>query len=348
MSGDIKIVLVAAIGENNVIGRDGQLPWRLPSDLKRYERFLAHLTHHGLYGLLFLLPLSGWMMSSAKNYPVSWFGLAKLPNLVPPNETLFDVLKETHEVLATALMAVAALHVLAALQHQFIRRDDILRRMLPFTAPGTKHGAAKLALATVVAIGVSWLAFRTLQPGAVATVAPPAAADLAAPPGTAASAANSPSASTWRVDVAASALGFGFMQAGAATDGRFGHFTAGIDFTATPAPAGRFDVSIDIASVDTQDKDRNEQLKNADLFDVDVHAIPAHKDEPAHLHYDLRFLFIADVHVDDERAFSVNADESHDCRWFPLTELANDTSLGPETHRMIELSLQRSTATGHS
>ena len=89
------------------------------------------------------------------------------------------------------------------------------------------------------------------------------------------------------------------------------------------------------------------QPDDADLFDVDVHAIPAHKDEPAHLHYDLRFLFIADVHVDDERAFSVNADESHDCRWFPLTELANDTSLGPETHRMIELSIRRPPITGH-
>jgi len=90
------------------------------------------------------------------------------------------------------------------------------------------------------------------------------------------------------------------------------------------------------------------QPDDADLFDVDVHAIPARKDEPAHLHYDLRFLFVADVDVDDEGAFSVNADESNDCRWFPLTELANDTSLGPETHRMIELSIRRLPTTGHS
>lgn len=84
------------------------------------------------------------------------------------------------------------------------------------------------------------------------------------------------------------------------------------------------------------------------LFDVDVHLIPARKDELAHLHYDLRFLFVADTDVGDERAFRINAEESHDCRWFALAELANDPSLGPETHRMIELSLQRSTATGHS
>jgi 8-oxo-dGTP pyrophosphatase MutT (NUDIX family) len=87
---------------------------------------------------------------------------------------------------------------------------------------------------------------------------------------------------------------------------------------------------------------------DAELFDVDVHAIPARKDEPAHLHYDLRFLFVADADVDDARAFSVNADESHDCRWFPLTGLANDTSLGPETHRMIELSIRLLPITGHS
>jgi len=79
------------------------------------------------------------------------------------------------------------------------------------------------------------------------------------------------------------------------------------------------------------------------LFDVDVHAIPARADEPAHLHHDLRFLFVADVDADAGVAGSLalNADESNDCRWFALTDMANDTSLGPETHRMIELSARR-------
>ena len=60
----------------------------LPANLKPYERGLAHLTHYGLYLLLFAMPLSGWMMSSAKNYPVSWFGVFTLPNLVQPDEGL--------------------------------------------------------------------------------------------------------------------------------------------------------------------------------------------------------------------------------------------------------------------
>lgn len=84
------------------------------------------------------------------------------------------------------------------------------------------------------------------------------------------------------------------------------------------------------------------------LFDVDVHSIPARRDEPAHLHYDLRFLFIANVDAGAEATFRVNVEESNDCQWFRLTELANDPSLGPETHRMIELSTRRFPITGHT
>jgi cytochrome b561 len=104
----------------------------LPADLKGYERFLAHLTHEGLYLLLFALPLSGWAMSSAKNYPVSWFRLVTLPDLVRPDEGLFEVLKTTHGILAGTLVALATLHILAAFQHHFIRKDNVLLRMLPF------------------------------------------------------------------------------------------------------------------------------------------------------------------------------------------------------------------------
>jgi polyisoprenoid-binding protein YceI len=212
------------------------------------------------------------MMSSAKNYPVSWFGVAKLPNLVPANETLFDVFKETHEVLATSLMVLAVLHVLAALQHHVLRRDDILRRMLPFTGPGTKHGPAKLALTAAAAILVSWMTFRMLQPGtttetALIPGARQAPGEVTAPGAAVTDAGRAPGAA-WTTDTVASALGFHFVQAGAETEGSFGSFTANIDFTPLPAPAGRFDVTIDVAGVDTHDKDRNEQLKSADLFDV--------------------------------------------------------------------------------
>ena len=105
----------------------------LPTTLKPYERVLAHSTHALLYLLLFAMPLSGWMMSSARGFPVSWFGFFTLPDLVPKNKSLYEALLITHGTLAGVLAVVVTLHVAAALKHHFWLRDDVLRRMLPFT-----------------------------------------------------------------------------------------------------------------------------------------------------------------------------------------------------------------------
>jgi cytochrome b561 len=105
----------------------------LPDTLKRYERFLARFVHGALYVLLFAMPLSGWMMSSARGFPVSWFGFIQLPDLVPKSKPLYDAFLATHQALAWALGAVVILHVAAALKHHFVLKDDTLRRMLPFS-----------------------------------------------------------------------------------------------------------------------------------------------------------------------------------------------------------------------
>ena len=101
--------------------------------LKPYERTLAGLTHFGLYLLLFAMPLTGWMMTSARGFPASWFGFFQLPDFVPKNDALYKTLKETHDTLALALSAIVFLHVVGALKHHFVLKDDVLRRMLPFS-----------------------------------------------------------------------------------------------------------------------------------------------------------------------------------------------------------------------
>ena len=118
-----------------------RLVWRtrspgpaLPDTLKPYERTLARLTHVLLYVFLFAVPLSGWLMSSARGFPVSWFGFLQLPDLVPKNKALYETLMDTHAVLAWSLGSVAILHLLAALRHHFLLKDDVLRRMLPFSS----------------------------------------------------------------------------------------------------------------------------------------------------------------------------------------------------------------------
>jgi cytochrome b561 len=104
----------------------------LPQTLKPYERSLARVTHGLLYALLFAMPLTGWTMSSARGFPVSWFGFWQLPDLVPKNHALYEALVTTHGTLAVVLCGVVALHVAAALKHHFMHKDDVLRRMLPF------------------------------------------------------------------------------------------------------------------------------------------------------------------------------------------------------------------------
>jgi cytochrome b561 len=111
----------------------------LPDTLKPYERGLARFTHGALYVLLFAMPLSGWTMSSARGFPVSWFHLWQLPDLVHKNRPLYDTLVLTHETLAWVLGAVVLLHVAAAVKHHFWLRDDVLRRMLPFYEAGSKR-----------------------------------------------------------------------------------------------------------------------------------------------------------------------------------------------------------------
>ncbi len=117
-----------------------RLAWRLidrppaPPPMPRWQFIASRATHWGLYALLFAMPLTGWMMSSASNYPVSWFGLLQLPDFVAPDRDLKHLMEEIHETLAKALIALALLHVGAALKHQFIDRDGLIWRMLPWRA----------------------------------------------------------------------------------------------------------------------------------------------------------------------------------------------------------------------
>ena len=82
------------------------------------------------------------------------------------------------------------------------------------------------------------------------------------------SVAHAAAPAAWTADPAKSSLEFTFVQAGAKTTGRFARFMANIDFLPADAAAGKFDVNIDLNSVDTRDKDRDTQLRAPELFDV--------------------------------------------------------------------------------
>ncbi len=115
-----------------------RLGWRalnptpaMPAGMTVSVRRLAHVTHALMYAGLLALPLSGWIMSSARNFPVAFFNLFQLPDLVSPGESVYLVSRTIHVGLTWLLLASVALHILAALKHHFLDRDDVLRRMLP-------------------------------------------------------------------------------------------------------------------------------------------------------------------------------------------------------------------------
>ena len=103
----------------------------MPATTPAWQRWAAHVSHWALYGLIMITPIIGWLMSSARNFPVSWFGLFTLPDFVEPDTARYEFFHTTHEVLATTLFVVAIVHAAAALKHHFFDKDNVLRRMLP-------------------------------------------------------------------------------------------------------------------------------------------------------------------------------------------------------------------------
>lgn len=124
----ITVLLLAVL---RVVWRATHTPLALPDNLPRWQHMVSHVTHQLLYVLIFAVPLSGWLMSSAKGFKTVWFAVLPLPDLLEKNKALGDVLAVVHQGLNAILFLLVAMHVAAALKHHLIDRDDILSRMLP-------------------------------------------------------------------------------------------------------------------------------------------------------------------------------------------------------------------------
>ena len=109
---------------------------RLPGDMAGWERALAHASHFLLYTLMIAMPLSGWIINSAANFPIDLYGFLPVPDLVPAdmNESAIEeVAKIVHYYLFIAICVLLGLHVAGALKHHFVNGDGVLKRMLPFS-----------------------------------------------------------------------------------------------------------------------------------------------------------------------------------------------------------------------
>ena len=105
-------------------------PAALPAPV--WQQRAAKLSHLLLYVLMFAIPLSGWLMSSAAGFTVTYLGVLPLPDLVGKDKELFERLKETHELLNYGLLTLVVIHTFAALKHHVSDRDATLSRMAPW------------------------------------------------------------------------------------------------------------------------------------------------------------------------------------------------------------------------
>jgi len=96
----------------------------------KVQQISAKLLHLALYALMIGMPLTGWLLLSASGKIIPFFGL-ELPALIGENKDLAKQIKEVHEFVGTTGYYLLGLHVIAALYHHYIKRDDTLTRILP-------------------------------------------------------------------------------------------------------------------------------------------------------------------------------------------------------------------------
>ena len=115
-----------------------RLVWRVthrppapPVGMPAWQHRAAEFAHYLLYALMVAVPLSGWLMSSAKGFQTVYFGVLPLPDLLAKNKELGDALTLVHKWLNFTLAGLVVVHVGAALKHHFFDRDNVLARMLP-------------------------------------------------------------------------------------------------------------------------------------------------------------------------------------------------------------------------
>jgi cytochrome b561 len=103
-------------------------PPPLPETTPAWQRRAASLAHNSFYGFLLVLPVLGYLLSSGSPFPLEWFGMGPLPKADVP-KSVSETADVLHVVGGLILTVLLALHIAAALWHQFVQRDRLIARM---------------------------------------------------------------------------------------------------------------------------------------------------------------------------------------------------------------------------
>lgn len=259
----------------------GVSPIRQP--MPAWQRRAASFVHTLFYALLFVLPLSGWLGSSASAYSVSWFGLFTLSDLVAPDEELKTFFFQVHEWGWRILCALVCLHVTAALKHHWLEKNNVLRQMLTPGAP------IILGCGLFVVFAVQSFSLSTVGEGTVGKEQLSPDEDISLEDDLSLRENFASTLPPWEIDYEASKLAFTAEQSGAKFSGSFNQWETKIYFDEKTG-GGLIITTVDLLSVDTSDAERDGTLQESDFFDTS--AFP-----------EARFIAHSFVRQDDEQSW---------------------------------------------
>lgn len=247
----------------------------------KWAMTLSGLVHAGFYIVMIGAPLTGWILVSTSDIKVDTllFGSVPWPHLPVP-QWMGEPSEEIHEILPKVGIALFVLHVAGALRHQYLLGTPILSRMLP---GGRGKAVGAVALAAAIMVGALVLGKIADPKGAQASPVEVVPSELvpAMPPAPVATAVEEEKTEATEEDEAdvtseprtwalapGGRLGFTAQWNGQPVTGGFGKWSATILFAPEALDASKVDVSIDLASVDTGDSQRDGTLTGSDFFDT--------------------------------------------------------------------------------
>ncbi len=254
------------------------------SDGPAWTRALASTVHWLFYLVMILGPITGWLLVSTARVqvPTLLFGLVPWPHL-PVGRSWHESAESIHGAMAWLAIGLFALHIAGAFRHQWLLGKPELQRMIPFA----RGKAAGFALGALALVGAAFVAGQMIYPDKARSVAekgiaapvtalptppspPTAGSDEAAAPEEAAPEDNTQPLADWTV-ASGGRLGFTARWNGEAVDGRFGRWRASIRFSPDELAKSTIRVTVDLASADTGDGQRDDSLKGSDFFDIGAH-----------------------------------------------------------------------------
>ncbi len=229
---------------------------------------LAHLGHYGLYGLMLALPLSGWVLNSAANFPFRWMDLWVVPDLPGIPDSWKHRANLIHYYLYLVLAITVFGHAFMAIVHHHKHRSNVLSRMIPCV-----HYVPWLLAFCVVLAAISYGFWQSAQSSSVTakSVVNDAQNTIVVAEENSVPSASVHTQKQWQLVADNSVLGFAGNYDGAAFEGLFREFTATLYFDPDLPQQGFFDVRINTASITTGNADWDSSLPDEEWFFVQTY-----------------------------------------------------------------------------